>query len=494
MKKLLSLIFAAAFTLSLCACDKADNDSKSGSDVSGSSLISGESTANISTGHTAPVGGESTDVPDIPSAGANPIMLTKDVTLQLDCGGAYETDDGVYYIKKAQKTGVGSIGYIMYIDYATGQETYLCSDSSCDHNSERCSSYLDNDEFFYGGDVRLFEYDGSLYYLNLKYTRNEDSAQVGSTLYEEWRDQSLYRMGLDGTNRELVYTFDKDLNVESFAAGDGNALWFFVKTPTVDYDEERKTYFFGVKEPRLIKLDLSSRSIVEQIPLYKYKELERVFVWGCSNGKMILCGREFPEDVTRQDVNAEANFDDPAADSMRVHELFERCKSVYFTLDLNNKEIKEIYRHGYDDEYRGFTDGKYAYLTDTIGRSSVKIDVESGEQSEFFPAEGYVAVGTVGGKYECRSVDKNDLTVYFIDKESGEITSNSLEALYTDDVWMIIHGDDYDYKNIREDAVAFGKDSVLIRTEEDYVIMSIDDYFNGRPEYRPVNIIFQKER
>ncbi len=59
---------------------------------------------------------------------------------------------------------------------------------------------------------------------------------------------------------------------------------------------------------------------------------------------------------------------------------------------------------------------------------------------------------------------------------------------------MIIHGDDYDYKNIREDAVAFGKDSVLIRTEEDYVIMSIDDYFNGRPEYRPVNIIFQKER
>ncbi len=488
MKKIISVL-AAAMILSLCACDKADN----GSESLGESSLSTSSTS--STEQSAPIGGESTDVPDVPAAGADPIMLTKNVTSNFDWEHAYETDDGVYYIKRAQKSGVGTVGYIMYIDYATGQETYLCSDSSCDHNSERCSSYLNNHEFFNNRDVRLFEYDGSLYYLSIDTPEYEDHMQINGTPYENPRDPSLYRMGLDGTNRELVYTFDRENSVETFAAGDGNALWFFVKTPTVDYNEERKTYFFGVKNPTLIKLDLSSRSIVEQIPLYKYKELERVFVWGCSGGKMIFCGRELPEGVTRQDVIEMTDLDDPAADSIRVHELSERCKSVYFTLDLNNKEIKEIYRHKYgiDNEYMGFADGKYAYFADTIERSGVKIDIESGEQSEFFPAEGYVAVKTVRGKYECLSTDKDDLTVYFIDKESGEITSNSLESLYYDETLFIIYGDDYQ-SSICDDAVAFGKDSALIRAEEGYVIMSLDDYLNGRLEYRPVNIIFQKER
>lgn len=261
----------------------------------------------------------------------------------------------------------------------------------------------------------------------------------------------------------------------------------------------------------MIKLDLSTRSIVEQIPLYKFKELEVISVWDCSDGKIIFCGRELPEGMTRQEINAMTDFDDPAADSIRVHELNERCQSVYFTLDLNNKDIKEIYRHKYgiNNEYMGFTDGKYAYLTDTEKRTSVKIDLESGKQSAFSPAEGYVAVGMIGDKYDRRSIDKNDHTLYFIDRESGEITSNSLEALYLDKDWEMLHGDEYDYRPINKDVVAYGKGCVLIRSSEQFIytdnsghgywekecaVMSLDDYFNGRKNYRTVKSDFRENR
>lgn len=487
MKRLLTVLLTAALAMSLCACDKADNYSESNTESSGESGLSSTPNGTTSTEQSTP---------DVASAGANPIMLTDNADRALDWSNACGVEDGIYNIKKAYKTEIGTYSYIMYTDYATGQEVYLCSDSSCNHDTERCSSYLSNHEFIVNFDSRLFVHNGSLYYLNIDSIRDEDSARVGGSPYEDYREQRLYRMGLDGSNRELVYTFDNGLIVEPFAAGDGSALWFFVKTRTVDYDEERKAYFFGIKDPTLIKLDLSSRSIAEQIPLYKYKDLERVFVWGCSDGKVIFCGREFPEGVTRKDVNAMTDFDDPAADSIRVVELFKKCQSVYFTLDLNNKDIKEIYRHGYEDENMGFTDGKYAYLTDTEKRTSVRVDLESGEQSTFSPAEGYVAVGTIGGEYECRAVDKNDQTLYFIDKEGGEITSNALKSLYFSNDWMLIYGDKYDYRPISEDAVAFGKDSVLIRSDKgpgylnfDYVLMSLDDYFNGRPNYEPIKMI-----
>ncbi len=493
MKKIISVIYAAALALSLCGCDKADDNSESNLENGGGnfSSVSNESTYTVSTEQNIPV---------VPSAGADPIMLTKNDTPCYGWEHSCETEDGVYYIKEAYNSQVGTYGYLMYLDYATGQETFLCSDSSCNHNTERCSSYLSNDEFFVNTHLRLFEYNGSLYYLNLDTSKNEDTVQINGSPYVDPREQSLYRMSIDGSNRELLYTFGRELIVESFAAGDGNALWFFIKTPTIDYDEERKAYFFGTKDPTLIKFDLSERGIVEQIPLYKYKELERVFVWSCSEEKMIFCGREFPEGITRQDVNAMTDLDDPAANSIRIHELNERCQSVYFTLDLNNKNIKEIYRHKYgiNNEYMGFAEGKYAYFTDTGERTSVRVNIDNGEQSEFSPAEGYVAVKTINGKYACISIDKDDPTVYYVDKNSGEITSNGLRSLYLDEDWMTLYGDIYEYKPIGKDVAAFGKDCVLICSKHnpgylnfDYVLMSLDDYFNGRAEYRPIKTVFQ---
>lgn len=480
MKKLLVLILAAAITLSLTACDKADNYSESNTDIGGEnfSSASSESTGTNSTEQSAP---------DVPSAGANPIMLANNERPALDWANSFGTENGIYNIKEEHNiVKIGTYSYIMYTDYATGQEVYLCSDSSCNHNTERCSSYLDNSEFIVNHESRLFVYNGSLYYLNIPKNNDVDTVTItGGTLYEEHHDPKLYRMDLDGSNRELVYTFDRELSVQPFAAGDGNALWFFVKTPTVDYDEDRHIYFFGTKEPTMIKLDLSDRSIVEQIPLYKFGDLENISIVDCLDEKVIFWGSKLPEGVTRQDINALHDLENPLLNYDKIQELTKNTRIIYFTLDLNNKEIGEIYRYDYEEENIDFefTDEEYVYLTDTEKQTTVRIDLKSGEKSEFNPSDGYFAIGMAGGKFECRSVDKNDQTVFFIDKESGEITSNALRSIYSEE----------DY-SICDDAVAFGKDCVLIRSshgsgfmEYYYSIMSLDDYFNGRENLKKVN-------
>ena len=84
------------------------------------------------------------------------------------------TEDGFYYLtEKDSELADGSYApHLMYMDYATCQEVYLCSDSSCKHNTEDCSSVLAGAS----SDGRIFIWDGYLYFLD----RSPDTS--GSTI------------------------------------------------------------------------------------------------------------------------------------------------------------------------------------------------------------------------------------------------------------------------------------------------------------------------
>ena len=251
MKRFISILLAAALTLSLTACDKADNDPESSG--GNSSAQNGSSTEQSTTS-------ENND--PIANTGLTELTSTVRYNYFPSCG----TETGMYYMEPER---IGrSNGYLMYIDYETKQEVYVCADSSCKHDSERCTSYFSNGEFFIHEKPNMFSYGGSLYYLSLP---NSSDSGVGTqpssrSDYEE-RDRALYRMNLDGSNRERVFTFDKDIEVDSFVAGDGNDLWFYVRTPVVEYNENTKLYYRNSKDKAMIRLSLSERTIVERIPL-----------------------------------------------------------------------------------------------------------------------------------------------------------------------------------------------------------------------------------
>ena len=49
----------------------------------------------------------------------------------------FTTDSGFYYFTQTQKISDNLYGfYLMYVDYATKKEVYLCTDRGCRHNNQ----------------------------------------------------------------------------------------------------------------------------------------------------------------------------------------------------------------------------------------------------------------------------------------------------------------------------------------------------------------------
>lgn len=113
----------------------------------------------------------------------------------------------------------GSYGSrLMYMDYASCQEVYLCSSPGCNHDTLDCTAVLPQDEFP-PYNAKLFLYQDSLYILSRQHDPSGNSATVvfGSDNESFFVSSSemdtlavLYRMNPDGTGRQKVYTFDSD--------------------------------------------------------------------------------------------------------------------------------------------------------------------------------------------------------------------------------------------------------------------------------------------
>lgn len=487
MKRFITILLAAALTLSLTACDKADNNPESSSE--GSSAQNGSSTEQSTTAE---------ENEPIENTGLTELTSTVRFTISPSCG----TETGMYYMDSLS-LGKGN-GYLMYIDYATKQEVYVCADSSCKHDSDRCTSFFSRDEFFTRDNSCMFSYGGSLYYLSLP---NYSEGGVGTRPAindDEERDQALYRMNLDGSNRERVFTFDKDIAVDSFVAGDGNDLWFYVRTPFIEYNEKTKMYYSNSKDKAMIRLSLSDRTIVERIPLKNNDRLDCYRVLGCVGDKFIFSVDDYPEGITiknifeiRTDVAPGPEFiiSDP-----RLEEIRQKTDEVNFTLDAKTKETKEIFRYNRVDGYgyRHYFSGDIMYICDYEDDSAVEVNMLTGEQTaseHFSPKDDYRVRGMLDGRFVfspfVEGDEPKDGPIYFSDPSTGEITKTEL------------HSPAWQDRPIVESVVTFGGGYVLILGEEisienkhfgvggfyyEYYVMTTDDFFNGVDNLMPVKV------
>ena len=95
---------------------------------------------------------------------------------------------------------------LMFIDYATAQQVYLCSSPSCDHSSNMCSSYIESNGYavfpaVYNDTVLL--------------------------IYNSMGNQAsrIEKMDADGANREVLYTFSGNTRIKDGAiVGDGKLI------------------------------------------------------------------------------------------------------------------------------------------------------------------------------------------------------------------------------------------------------------------------------
>ncbi len=496
MKKYLTIFLAAAIALSLCACDKADNDSESnvesGSGVSSStsSLISGESTTDTSTGQAssentsteqnAPVGGDNTQ--NVPKEnGRLTLLCSGNNFMESGCG----TEDG-YYSLHYDINGDGLLR-VTYVDYASGQEVMLCSDSSCKHDSERCASVLGNDMRYFG---EIFFYNERLYYLNVSFF-DDNGYQTGSVdeqefLTDEKRRTELYGMNPDGTGRELVYAFTEGETIEHIAVGDGNCIWFITKENTVEYDKERDITRIVPKNRSLVRLDLSERKIVEQIPIYDSDNIDKKFKGVCGS-RFIFSGVAYPGGKSVMDYADELGMNnDPwsgisQADAAKFNKFMSNCEYVYFALDVGDKSMREIYRANYDDAYSGFCHDNSLYVT-AADNSTTRLDVNTGKSEAVSAPEGY-NLGEFIGDRPVYTVDDGTYREYSADPDTGELTAMTdvqrLLAVSGSRALVV-----YDTAGTPDP-----NGGGLLNAYDVYALITLDDLYNGRDNFEPVKMI-----
>ena len=493
MKRLFTTILAMVLTLSLTACDKAadisgnnsDNNSENSTALGGENASSSSSENTSSAEHNAPVGDNAPGVPF--SDRQLTLLCTGDhMPLENGCG----TDEGYYNVQS--NVAGGEYYCITYVDYATKQEVILCSDSSCRHDSERCTAVIPP---LWGEFGEMFFYGEHLYYLVTDWD-NEGVISAGgySAKGDFWNDPAnaitpqLYRMNPDGTNRELVYTFGAGERVESFAVGDGDGIWFVTKEPTIERDENTGTSRYGSKNRAAVRLDLNERKIVEQIPLFYKDNIQKEFI-GVSGSRMIFGGIAYPDGKSAldyMDILAPSPIVGDTSGMAEYLEFMSTCEYAFFALNVVDKTMKEIYRAGFDDISLNFTQvGEKLYIpTGEDYTSAFALDLNTGDTEDFHVPEGYELDGFVGERPLFISTD-GEYKRYFSDPDTGEMISWALDDTYgrvitvNSDSALVI------YKTVGEELPEGG----ILNPYNLYALISLDDLYNGRGNFELIEML-----
>lgn len=172
-------------------------------------------------------------------------------------------NQGLYYLKDDEVAlKDGGYGYkLLYIDFTTRQEVYLCNNAGCNHNTEECTAVVSATDITWFSTI--FINNGYVYILS-KETDDDgllqgDSKELGEgkLQYEvQSNPAKLYRMNLDGSERKLVYEFDENFTVEDTVLGDENNLYFVTKRTRSKINGGNK--YTQSTEKYLTKIDTST--------------------------------------------------------------------------------------------------------------------------------------------------------------------------------------------------------------------------------------------
>lgn len=482
MKKTIAFLLSAGLVLSVTGCSGKNPETASG--VQGI-----EETGN----QTQEGPGVQADVPQSGSFdAAADVAGTTDggtespgglrILASMDMEGCH-TKDGYYYQTfETARLSDGSYGsHLMYMDFAAGQEVYLCSNAGCTHDSPDCTSVLLHDEFHIGGTL-LFIWQDSLYLL----TKMPDNDGTMFTSFD-WADASsrdsdiesssaqLYRVNLDGTGREKVYTFDASLTLEDLVLGDENGIYVVEKKITAEKSGE-DTYY-NATERWLACVDVAKGTEQKVCSM----DFEGYVSWqlkGCYGRTLVLEGTDYGREVSNEEIFSDDDY---------YEALYDNSRQVFatFALDHPQLEIKYSYANQYGN--CGLVDGNMLY-TSVVDGSIRAIDLSSGEVREICRhSGGSYPQRRIGNKLCCSSIYGGN-TFDYIDIDTGEISNSPLANISMGSYLEFIAILDTDVLVIYDcDATANGDGSYEINSYQ-YGLISHEDLFAGNANYRKIKM------
>jgi len=457
MKKTLMLLLIFVIVFSLCACSsKTVFESKNSSDINTSE------TQVINSG-------------------------TMEGNLKLLCkrdGYGCSSKDGYYYLTEdCERLQNGDFAsHMMYMDFRTQQEIYLCSDTGCNHNTADCSSVLLNDDFP-SATTLIFIYNDKLYILSKDMDRSgevntefsfENKSLDGKT---ESIPTILYRANLDGTNREKVYAFDSSVTLEDLVLGNENGI--YVITKKLSAEQHGASAYTTSSEKNLVFLDVEKRE-EKLICSLDFNDSINWNVQGCFDQSLVLTGNDFGKELSFDEIQDEDTY----------KALYDKSDLVFVTLNLQENKQKEVFRIKNKALPSYQIRENMLYCSASDGDVIKSIDLTAGKEKQICTLKQNYISHIIGDYLCCQNTDTTkDSTLYFVNINTGEISHSklvnkslgwSLElcAVLESEVLVI-----YDY-----DAEAKDDDSYEIKRYQ-YGLISQKDLVNGNDNYREIKMI-----
>ena len=472
LRKMMASALSALMLAGLCACGRGGTEE----------LVSHPIEDRPTVGQTIPVVETEDEAaqPVLPAEtadSADKLTALCDDELYAHCG----TEDGYYYIAEPSYEKDGAMRvyqddpHIMYVDYATKQEVYLCSDAGCQHDTEACSAVLSSDEFPLDS-TRIFVWNGKLYALS----REEDSEGGTSVEYvaigeegfaeAESRPAVLYRMNLDGSGREKVYTFENGLTLEHNVYGDGSGIYFIAKRLSTERDGNAS--YTSASERMILRID-PDHGTVETVCDLNWDDGITWRTVGCADRGFVFEGVAGDVDYESEDWLSQ----------------YESTRMEWVYLDLDSGDRSEIYSVDNRNLSSSLMKDGLLYVSSDSDNTIYAIDPVGGDRAAVASLPQSYLLSTLGRYLCCVTWNDPDDTLYFVDCTDGSVHSCPFTMERTGFLMELVESNSTDAIVIYDCEATSSGNGVYDVERYLLALIPIDDLVNGRATFQPIAMV-----
>lgn len=381
-----------------------------------------------------------------------------------------DATDGFYHLVLRDTEDGFPITNILYYDYQSKKEIYVCDKPECKHTDTSCSSFVEgsalaNQVFVDGEHLYLIQNEGAIVSFG-------DSGQKVSS--------SIQQMDLDGKNKKLLYTLDEGyaFDTNNLVLADHIAYMQVIKTEYVAMNGGES----GITtDKKLYGINLTSGKHHEVCDM-KFKSLE-----GADESFLMIRTLSFQEDMDQllKDQNYEA-----------YSNAFLSATTSYQTFDINHsswgesipiEDVAAVYDKGYLYEI----DATNQVLQTSIETLEKRVVTQLSNEANYsisFIRDGYMRI-------DAFEKEVNNAAFSFLDSYSLHIENSVLEksTIYKKNqkspVKFLAEYDGSYLMNYDHDGQVVDKwaGTQQFETEKEYIgFINKADFWSSNPTFQPI--------
>ena len=373
--------------------------------------------------------------------------------------------NGYFYIKDH-----GDKENIMFFDYDSKKEVYLCHKPNCKHDNDTCSSYSN-----LGATNELFYYHNALYFIS----STSDSVNISITGDGVLSDSggiptTIYKMNLNGTERQKLFTAPSGTKLDMPFVISGNMLYGYLEKSKVE-DNGNHSFTMTTTERKLIAVNLSTR---------KYEELKEdlhaSFI-GTYQHKLVIQEIDYLNDPNNFNDNTYGFIDNLYHSKARI-KLFDpetKKEEVIYEDVYKNVESLKFYKNG-------------IYMIGQKSKNLEYVDFSTKQKKVLKELpESDMEIGTIIDDkilvYTYKDKDAHVGEAYYIDLTNHEMHPFNLKDQNEYLVDILASNDDYYFVKIES---IYGEEyTTWAGTQQQdiigisYGLIKKSDYWDSKPNY-----------